>query len=58
MQQSMWMVEDKSMSACCPRKTKTGGLTDISSIMRKPEPPGAVFPANLYFFSFHHISLN
>jgi hypothetical protein len=34
------------MFAWCPRKTKTGGLPNISFIMRKPEPLGKVCPVN------------
>ncbi len=37
---SNWKVEDESMSAWCPRITKTGGLPNISYIIRKPEPLG------------------
>jgi len=40
---SNWKVEDESMSAWCPRKTKTGGLPNISYIIRKPEPLGNYF---------------
>jgi hypothetical protein len=35
-----WKVEDESMSARCPQKTKTGGLPNISYIIQKPEPLG------------------
>jgi hypothetical protein len=34
---------DESMSAWCPRKSKTGGLPNISFILRKPEPLGTEF---------------
>jgi hypothetical protein len=51
-QPSTWMVEDELMSAWCPRKTKTGGLPNISFIMRKPEPLGTVSPVNCVFFLF------
>jgi hypothetical protein len=51
-QPSMWMVEDESMSAWCPRKTKTGGLPNISFIMRKPEPLGTVSFICLFVFFF------
>jgi hypothetical protein len=51
-QPSTWMVEDESMSAWCPRKTKTGGLPNFSFIMRKPEPLGTVSPVNFFFFVF------
>jgi hypothetical protein len=37
---SNWVVADESMSAWCPRKSKTGGLPNISYICRKPEPLG------------------
>jgi hypothetical protein len=37
---SNWIVADESMSAWCPRKSKTGGLPNISYIVRKPEPLG------------------
>jgi hypothetical protein len=43
MQPSLWKVVDESMSAWCPRKTKTGGLPNISFILRKPEPLGKVY---------------
>jgi hypothetical protein len=42
-QASRWKVEDESMSAWCPRKSKTGGLPNISYIIRKPEPLGTFF---------------
>jgi hypothetical protein len=32
-QASHWKVEDESMSAWCPRKSKTGGLPNISYII-------------------------
>jgi hypothetical protein len=34
---------DESMSAWRPRKSKTGGLPNISFILRKPEPLGTEF---------------
>jgi hypothetical protein len=34
---------DELMSAWCPRKSKTGGLPNISFILRKPEPLGTEF---------------
>ena len=40
---SKWKVEDESMSAWCPRKSKTGGLPNISYVIRKPEPLGKFF---------------
>jgi hypothetical protein len=43
MQPSLWKVVEESMSAWCPRKTKTGGLPNISFILRKPEPLGKVY---------------
>jgi len=49
-QPSIWMMEDESMPAWYPRKTKTGGLPNISFIMRKPEPLGTVSPVNCVFF--------
>jgi Transposase IS4 len=48
---SNWVVADESMSAWCPRKSKTGGLPNISYIIRKPEPLGTPFVVYL-FFSF------
>lgn len=36
-------VLDESMSAWCPQTTKTGGLPNISFIIRKPEPLGTEF---------------
>jgi len=35
-----WLVVDESMSAWRPRTTATGGLPNISFIVRKPEPLG------------------
>jgi hypothetical protein len=35
---SSWEVEDESMSAWCPQKTKTGGLPNISYLIQNPEP--------------------
>jgi hypothetical protein len=50
---SSWKVEDESMSAWCPRKTKTGGLPNISFIIRKPEPLGNyMFVCFLFCISF------
>jgi hypothetical protein len=40
---SLFKLLDESMSAWCPRKTKTGGLPNISFILRKPEPLGKEF---------------
>ena len=37
---STWKVFDESMSAYHPWTTKTGGLPNLSSIIRKPEPLG------------------
>jgi len=34
---------DESMPAWCPRKDKTGGLPNISFILRNPEPLGTEF---------------
>ncbi len=34
---------DESLSAWRPRKDKTGGLPNISFILRKPEPLGTEF---------------
>jgi hypothetical protein len=36
-------LHDESMSAWRPRKNKTGGLPNISFILRKPEPLGTEF---------------
>jgi hypothetical protein len=49
-QPSTRMVEDESISAWCPRKTKTGGLPNISFIIRKPEPLGTVCSVNCFFY--------
>ena len=46
---SNWKVEDESMSAWCLQKTKTGGLPNISYIVRKPEPLGNIC---LFHFDF------
>jgi Transposase IS4 len=48
---SNWVVADESMSAWCPRKSKTGGLPNISYIIRKPEPLGKR-PVDSFFFQF------
>lgn len=40
---SFTKVLDESMSAFRPRTTKTGGLPNISYILRKPEPLGTEF---------------
>ena len=40
---SVWDILDESMSAFVPKKTKLGGLPNISYIQRKPEPLGTEF---------------
>ena len=40
---SIWDILDESMSAYVPKKTKLGGLPNISFIQRKPEPLGTEF---------------
>jgi len=40
---SVIKVLDELMSAWRPRKNKTGGLPNISFILRKPEPLGTEF---------------
>lgn len=40
---SILKIFDESMSAWKPQKTKTGGLPNISFILRKPEPLGTEF---------------
>ena len=37
---SKWKTEDELMSSWCPRKTKLGGLPNISYLIRKLEPLG------------------
>jgi hypothetical protein len=37
---SKWLVIDETMSAWRPRTTPTGGLPNLSFILRKPEPLG------------------
>ena len=37
---SMWKFFDESMSAYHPWTAKTGGLPNLSLILRKPEPLG------------------
>jgi hypothetical protein len=54
-QVSQWKVEDESMSAWCPRKSKTGGLPIISYVIRKPEPLGK-FIIFLFIFSLLHLT--
>ena len=39
----LWDLADETMSAFCPRTTKTGGLPNISYIFRKLEPLGTEF---------------
>lgn len=39
---SLWVSVDETMSAWKPRKTATGGLPNISFIVRKPEPLGKI----------------
>ncbi len=39
---SQWLSLDETMSAWRPRKTALGGLPNISSIARKPEPLGKI----------------
>jgi hypothetical protein len=56
-QPSTWMVEDESISEWCPRETESGGLPNISFIMRKPEPLGTVSSVNYVFFYFNFILL-
>jgi hypothetical protein len=46
---SRWIVADESMSAWRPRQTALGGLPNISFIMWKPEPLGAVFFSFILF---------
>jgi len=40
---SFFKLLDESMSAWYPRKTKTGGLPNISFILGQPEPLGTEF---------------
>jgi hypothetical protein len=47
-----WLCIDESMSAWRPRTTPTGGLPNISFILRKPEPLGKFFCCFLLFFNF------
>ena len=47
---SIKKVLDESMSAYVPRTTKTGGLPNISFILRKPEPLGTEFKASILYF--------
>jgi hypothetical protein len=60
-QVSRWKVDDESMSARFPHKSKTGGLPNISYIIQKPEPLGMFFlfsfpsyfkPYSYYFLFF------
>jgi hypothetical protein len=37
---SVFKLLDETMSTWHPRKTKTGGLPNISFVLRKPEPLG------------------
>ena len=47
-----WLVVDESMSAWRPRTTATGGLPNISFIVRKPEPLGKSLWLVVVFLSF------
>ena len=49
---SIVKVEDESMSAWYPRTTKTGGLPNISYIIRKPEPLG-MFSSPFFCLTFN-----
>jgi hypothetical protein len=49
---SIVKVEDESMSAWCPRTTKTGGLPNISYIIQKPEPLG-MFSSPFFCLTFN-----
>jgi hypothetical protein len=40
---SLWVSIDETMCAWRPRKTATGGLPNISFIIRKPESLGKVY---------------
>ena len=51
-QSARWVCIDESMSAWRPRTTPTGGLPNISFILRKPEPLGKFFCCFLLFFNF------
>jgi hypothetical protein len=48
-QSSQWLVMDESMSAWRPRTTPTGGLPNLSFILRKPEPLGKCLCCFLLF---------
>ena len=45
-----WLSIDESMSSWKPRKTATGGLPNISFIVRKPKPLGKFFWLVVVFF--------
>lgn len=56
-QASPWLVVDESMSAWRPRTTATGGLPNISFIIRKPEPLGKSVWLVVVFLSFFFLNL-
>jgi len=47
---SIWLIIDETMSAWRPRTTPTGGLPNISFILRKPEPLGKCLCCLFFFF--------
>ena len=49
---SVFKVLDESMSAWVPRTTATGGLPNISYILRKPEPLGTEFKVRYFILFF------
>ena len=58
---SVFKVLDESMSAWVPRTTATGGLPNISYILRKPEPLGTEFKVRhfiLFFIQCFHSKSN
>ena len=47
---SIWLCIDETMCAWRPRTSPTGGLPNISFILRKPEPLGKCLCCLFFFF--------
>ncbi len=57
---SHWISADETMSAWRPRTTALGGLTNISVVVRKPEPLGKlllIFSKILFKYQQNRINL-
>ena len=54
---SLWLIIDETMSAWRPRTTPTGGLPNISFILRKPEPLGKSLCCFVFFYFSNVINI-